>query len=257
MRRFRALYSPPPKAKVVKKTIGFIMLRHVNDALTNQYWIHCYTCIRKFYTENEIIIIDDNSNTTFISPIPLYKTTIIQSEYPQRGELLPYYYFLRNKLFDIAVIIHDSVFIQKYMDFNVNTYKLMWDFKHDWDKIEEETPIISAFRDDKLTAFHKNKHLWKGCFGGMSIVSYDYLASVNAVYNFDILLPLIKTRPDRCTFERIIAVLLQINSQQPSFLGNIHAYCNSAGIHWGGITFKDKDRPNYKHLPLLKVWTGR
>ena len=124
MIRLRALYSPPPKSQLVKKTIGFIILRHVNDALTNQYWIYCYTCIRKFYAENEIIIIDDNSNPAFISAIPLYKTTVISSEYPQRGELLPYYYFLRNKLFDIAVIIHDSVFIQKYMDFNVNTYKL-------------------------------------------------------------------------------------------------------------------------------------
>ena len=253
----RALYSPPPKGQIVKKTIGFIMLRHVNDALTNQYWINCYTCIRKFYAENDIIIIDDNSNPEFISIIPLYKTTVIHSEYPQRGELLPYYYFLRNRLFDIAVIIHDSVFIQKYMDFNVNTYKLIWDFKHDWDKIEEETKIINAFHDEKLSAFHKNKNLWKGCFGCMSIISHDYLASVNTSYNLDILLPLIKTRPDRCTFERIIAVLLRINNQQPSLLGDIHAYCNSVGIHWGGITFKDKDRPKYKKLPLLKVWTGR
>ena len=93
--------------------IGFIILRHVNNKLTNKYWIHCYNCIRKFYKENKIIIIYDNSNYNFITNEKLYKTTIINSEYPKRGELLPYYYYLHNKLFDVAVIIHDSVFINK------------------------------------------------------------------------------------------------------------------------------------------------
>lgn len=77
--------------------IGFIILRHVNNDLTNKYWIHCYNCIRKHYQENHILIIDDNSNYNFITNKELYKTTIINSEYHQRGELLPYYYYLHNK----------------------------------------------------------------------------------------------------------------------------------------------------------------
>ena len=47
----------------------------------------------------------------------MYKTFIIQNDFPKRGELMPYYYYLHNKLFDTAVIIHDSVFINKYIDF--------------------------------------------------------------------------------------------------------------------------------------------
>ena len=43
-------------------SIGFIILRHVNNEVTNQYWLHCYECIRKYYPENKIMIIDDNSN---------------------------------------------------------------------------------------------------------------------------------------------------------------------------------------------------
>ena len=71
-------------------TVGFIILRHVNNAVTNEYWIYSYNCIRKLYPENEIMIIDDNSKYQFVTPINLYKTSIIQSEYPKRGELLPY-----------------------------------------------------------------------------------------------------------------------------------------------------------------------
>jgi hypothetical protein len=98
------------------ETLGFIMLRHVNNEFTNNYWIHCYSCIRKFYPENNILIIDDNSDYKYISEINLYKTTIIKSEFPKRGEFLPYYYFLHYKFFDIAVFIHDSVFINQYVD---------------------------------------------------------------------------------------------------------------------------------------------
>ncbi len=95
--------------------IGFIILRHVNNDLTNNYWNDCYDSIRKYYPEHLIFIIDDNSNYKYINEKRLYKTTVINSAYPGRGELLPYYYYLQNKLFDTAVIIHDSVFINTYI----------------------------------------------------------------------------------------------------------------------------------------------
>ena len=140
--------------------IGFILLRHVTNELTNNYWNHCYHCIRKYYPEYIILIIDDNSNYDFIvEQQPLYKTTIINSEYPGRGELLPYYYYLYNKLFDTAVIIHDSVFINKYIDFSVNSYKIIWEFDHDWDLIEDETTMINVFNDTELLHFYENKKL--------------------------------------------------------------------------------------------------
>ena len=71
--------------------IGFIILRHVNNELSNNYWIVCYDCIRKLYPENLILIIDDNSNYEYITPKNLYKTTIINSEYPGRGN---YYHII-------------------------------------------------------------------------------------------------------------------------------------------------------------------
>ena len=33
---------------------GFIIIRHINSSLTNEYWKECYTCIRKFYPNNKI-----------------------------------------------------------------------------------------------------------------------------------------------------------------------------------------------------------
>ena len=233
----------------VEKTTGFIILRNVRDKLTNIYWNRCYDCIRKYYPEHLILIIDDNSNYKYIQKRILYKTIIINSRYRGRGELLPYYYYLHNKLFDTAVIIHDSVFINRHIDTNVDKYKLIWEFEHDWDQIEDETKMIMLFNDVELLKFYQNKDLWKGCFGGMSIITHDYLMCVDNKYDISKLLDHVLTRFNRCSFERVIACLLQKNEKKETLLGNIHSYCP-----WG-INIKQIN--NCKHLPLIKIWSGR
>ena len=55
------------------------------------------------FSNYEVIIVDDNSNKEFISADYVYKNvTHIQSEYKGRGELFPFYYFHKNKFFDIV-----------------------------------------------------------------------------------------------------------------------------------------------------------
>jgi hypothetical protein len=179
----------------------------------------------------------------------LYNTTIINSEYPGRGELLPYYYYLHNKLFETAVIIHDSVFINRTLDLTVDKYKLLWEFEHHWDQIEDETKMVEYIGDKDLLEFYQNKSLWRGCFGGMSIITHDYLTDINNKYNISKLLDCVLTRYNRMSFERVIGVLLQKNSEKQCLLGNIHNYCR-----WG-INFDEKSK--YSYLPLIKVWTGR
>ena len=235
---------------LMDKSLGFIILRHVNSSDTNNYWFRCYKNIRNFYPENMILIIDDNSDKNFITNEELYKTTIINSEFPKRGELLPYYYYLQNKLFDTAVILHDSVFIQQKIDFNVDKYKMIWTFKHNWDQIEDETMMIQLFNDDELLRFYENKNNWKGCFGGMTIITHDFLTYVNSKYKLSKLLDVILTRYNRKTFERVIACIIQKEYKTESLLGDIHEYCKF------GISFHN-NLDTYKDLPLLKVWTGR
>ena len=230
-------------------TIGFIILRHVNNEIVNKYWIKSYNSIRKYYPENHIIIIDDNSNMAYITPLQLYKTTIINSEYPKRGEILPYYYYLHNKLFDVAVIIHDSVFINSYIDFSVEKYKILWEAEHNWDQIEDETKMINLFNNQELTAFYNNKQLWTVCLGCMSIITHDYLTHINNKYDISKLLNCVLTRYNRISLERVFGCILQKEAHKQTLLGNIHKYC-PYGLSINNIH-------NYQHLPIIKVWTGR
>jgi len=237
-------------------TFGFIILRHVDSEYTNLYWKRCYECIRKFYKENHIMIIDDNSNYKYVDleyQENLYNTTVIRSRYEKRGELLPYIYFIENKLFDVAMIIHDSVFVNKEYDeklFDTTTYRILWTFEHNWDEPSNEKKIIEYLDNNtELLEFHENINLWKGCFGGMTIINHDFLTTLNAKYNLYNIIDHINTRDRRCNFERIIAVILQKNAPLSDLFGNIHKY-----MPWG---VKFEQISIWNHLPILKAWTGR
>ena len=228
------------------------MTRHVNSKLTNEYWMLNYDNIRNLYPENIIVIIDDNSNYDYIDKEKiLYNTYIIQSEYIGRGELLPYYYFLKHKFFDIAIILNDSAIINKYIDIlSVDTYKILWGFNNIFEYDEYYAlNVIKQYNDDNLTKLFLDKNNWTGCFGSMCIITHDYLTSIDNKYPFVKLLDYILVRDHRCCFERILAVLLQIDHVNDTMFGIIHDYCP-----WG---IKYSDIQYFKHLPIIKVWTGR
>jgi hypothetical protein len=233
-------------------TLGFILLRHVCDTRTDTYWKLSYEHIRKWYPENPILIVDDNSNYAYIDKkyeSCLYKTTVLRGEYPGRGELLPYYYFLKTKPFDTACIIHDSVFINSHLDLKTDTYKLLWEFEHNWDEPAAELHILSIFEHSDILRFYNNTSAWKGCFGAMTVIRHDFLEEVNKTFDISKLLDHITTRWARMRFERILACIFQFYAPRKTLLGNIHAYCRF------GVKYEDVG--SLRHLPVIKVWTGR
>ena len=129
-----------------------------------------------------------------------------------------------------SLLIPTGLFINKYIDFNVDNYKMIWDIPHNWDQIEDETKMIKIFNDEKLLKFYENKTLWKGCFGAMSIIKHDFLKNINDKYDLNKLLNCVL---NRFSFERVIACLLQLHNKKQTLLGNINNYCK-----WG-ITFND------------------
>ena len=235
----------------MNKTFGFIMLRHVCNDKTNNYWIECYDSIRKFYPDNYIIIIDNDSSCEFITNKYLHNVTIINSEFKGRGELLPYYYYLNNKFFDIAFIVQDSIIFNECIEINDDVCKFIWNFKHNWDNIEDEIYILNAFNDINLINFYNDKKLWNGCFGSMCIISHDALKNIDDKYNIKILLNYITNKKYRCCFERIIACLICICTDVQVLFGDLHIYFNG----FGHITYDNKN--NFNHLPIVKYWSGR
>jgi hypothetical protein len=251
-------------------SFGFIMTRHVNSELSNKYWNHSVKLIRTFYPDKKIVIIDDNSNQNLVkADFDYHNVEIIQSEFTGRGELLPYYYYIKNKFFDNAVIIHDSVFFhikinfEKLIHFNVLP---LWHFnkytenKTDTIKIASKLKNYHNIKDkvlNEMMTCTKND-IWYGCFGCQTFINYEFLLKIEDKYNITSLIPFVLCRSDRCCLERIIGIIFYTENQkiiyQKSIFGDIKKY-----LKWG-YTFNeyiiDLKKGTIKQ-PVIKVWTGR
>jgi hypothetical protein len=250
---------------------GFIITRHVNSVITNNYWNQCIKLLRKLYPETKIVIIDDNSNQNMVkSQFNYDNILIIQSEFPGRGELLPYYYYIKNNFFDNAIILHDSVFIHKRINFsklNGNKVIPLWHFISDNENISNSQRIIqnllnSYILKDKLNVdvkigmpFDK----WYGCFGAQCYINRDFLIQIDKKYNICNMVSSVLCRADRCCLERIMGCIFSQEYPEvlkiKSLFGDITTTKN-----WRKCTFEqymNQFKTGVIHTVAVKVWTGR
>jgi hypothetical protein len=271
-------YFAPLFLKVDYMTFGFILSRHVNSETTNKYWNTCIKQLNLIYPETSIVIIDDNSSPEFLKADEEYKNiTIVQSEYPRRGELLPYYYFYKNKYFDNAIIIHDSVFFQCNVLFNKleqSQIKVLPLWHFNWGKnenngnttrlatvLKHNTKILElvGFNQQIVLGLNNNNNKWSGCFGVQSYINHHFLSFLQDKYQLFNLLQLVNNRQDRCCLERLFAIIFNIEypilNKLKSLLGPINKYCK-----WG-TTYDEHCEYMKKYgksrIPIVKVWTGR
>ena len=250
---------------------GFILTRHVNSEQTNKYWNRCVKLIRVFYPLRKIVIIDDNSNQKLVRADFEYKNVIIiQSEYPGRGELLPYFYYLKYKWFPSAVIIHDSLFIHKriaFENFNMPVIPL-WHHIYDKENLDNLLRISSVLNNYQMLSkklinnFNilglKNDN-FNLCFGGQAYIKLSFLEHLQNKYNISKLINVIHNRLDRCSLERILGLLFC--QEYPKLLkvcslfGDILAQNRNFNYNY------DQYNNDFAHKkaihPFVKVWTGR
>ncbi len=257
-------------------SLGFIIIRHVNTKQTNEYWKLAYQSIRHIYS-NPIVIIDDNSDPAYLcdDDIVLTNCVIVKSEYPKRGELLPYYYFHKYHYFEKAVIIHDSVFIKKFVDFeNMGPIKFFWNFKHTWDKPKDELVLLhymcSRAECDyfkELIDLYYTPNDWQGCFGVVSVIDHRYLEHLDFKYNFLSLIYHVDTRILRMAVERILGLICC--HDDPEFVHNtpiaedIHGYIlylsnnRTTYEYTFDMYLEDIQHNREKDASIVKIFTGR
>lgn len=251
---------------------GFIITRHVNSEKTNKYWNQCVKLIRTFYPFRQIVVIDDNSNQQFLKGDRDYKNvTVIQSEYPGRGELLPYIYYLKYKWFPNAVIIHDSLFIHRRIPFEKFNMPVLPLWHHIYDKdnlnnlvriasvLKNNFEILKKLRGSEADILGLNIEKINLCFGAQSYIKLEFLELLQRKYNITNLVNVIHNRTDRCSLERVIGLLFceeysklkQINSLFGDIITQYRSFNYTYDEYTGDLK---KKRVIY---PFVKVWTGR
>jgi hypothetical protein len=250
-------------ANAISRTYGFIITRHVNSEKTNRYWNRCVKLIRTLYPYRLIAIIDDNSNPNFLKADHEYKNVfVVKSEYPGRGELLPYIYYARNKWFDRAVIIHDSVFFHKRVAFESMDSPVLhlWHFGKEFNKLHLHNSLriaASLSNSGVVQNYLVGNRVWRGCFGVQTFINHSFLLHIMSKYSINNLLNVVTCREDRCSLERIFAVIfyLELRNANASILGNI----TRSGRF--GFTYdeyiNDLKTKKSVHSQVVKVFTGR
>lgn len=257
-------------------SFGFILTRHVNSEISNKYWNQNVKLIRTFYPYAKIIIIDDNSNYSLVKPDFNYvNVEIIQSEYPKRGELLPFIYYLRNKWFDKAVILHDSTFISKKINFDSIHLPVLplWHAPYDKENLYNLTRLC-GFLNNNTQIQHQlmkpkenalssigtiDPSEFNICFGVQCVITHDFLRRIEKKYKISNLIQGVKCRTDRCSLERIMGTIFNEECQAlhkvRSLFGNIHSHYKSFKYNY------NEYEHDFKHNRLkgimVKVWTGR
>lgn len=191
----------------------------------------------------------------------LENATVINSEFKGRGELLPYIYYLRNPIFEKAVIIHDSVFFQRHVDFDLNQENIpLWHFDGATliQNNDCELSLISSLKNAIPLTQYYNKKSFRGCFGCMSMITYDFLKNIDAKYNLENLLDKIIDRHCRMCAERVFGLIFSIEhngtNEKLSVFGNISNY--NQGYTYDRYLY-DKEQCYMPNIPVIKVWTGR
>jgi hypothetical protein len=250
---------------------GFIITRHVNSMKTNRYWNQCVKLIRTLYPNKKIVIIDDNSDYQYIKADFDYKNlVIIQSEFPGRGELLPYYYYLKHKFFQNAIIIHDSVFLHSRINFeSLNGMNVLplWFFYSDKENIENTKRISKKLKNNVLVLNKISHELnvlglsidkWFGCFGVQSYINLKFLEHIESKYSITNMISAVTCRSDRCSLERIFGIIFYNESPRlhkiKSLFGDIMKYQK-----WGYTYDEYINCLKKGTIPktVVKVWTGR
>lgn len=258
---------------------GFIITRHVNSEKTNKYWNRCVKQIKKHYPLRKIVVIDDNSNQEFVSSEPdldMNNITVVTSEFPGRGELLPYYYLLKHRWFPNAVIIHDSLFVHKKIHFENFKMPVMplWHEKYDKENLNNILRITSALTNNKtlikelispnsdsnfVSKFAILNDEFNLCFGGQCYIKLPFLDFIQKKYNLTNLVNVVHNRPDRCALERVLGLLFCKECPKArhigSLFGRIHGHPNA--FHYHFENYVDDIRNRRRVSTFTKVWTGR
>jgi len=212
----------------------FVILRHVTKQLNNsdEIWKECYKSIRLFYN-NKIIIIDNNSDYTIIkNDIELENCQVINSSMFNSRLFSPFYELL-NIDFERAIIIHDGVIFQKFVDFNnFEDVKFIWHFnmkQYDDIKLIEKQLSVLTNNTELFNIFKKKQFI--GCMGGCLAITKQFLMKLEEKYKISNFKNIINNQQDAIAFERTISVLCF--SEKPNLINDISFEGEIKHMIWG------------------------
>ena len=90
----------------------------------------------------------------------------------------------------------------------------------------------------------------------MSVIQHDFLKNIVDKYNLFNLLNYVTIRYDRCCFERIFAVVCNMEYKPTHLIGNVDEMYQFLKYDYDQYII-DKNTDLLKKYKIIKTWTGR
>jgi hypothetical protein len=257
--------------------LAIIFPRHVRNPNHKDLWKECLKCARTHYKDVPIVIIDDNSIPDLIEPLcedqqwMMHNVTVVNTDFIGAGEMLPYYYFYKLRPARKAIIISDSMFIQKPFDDslinNIVDIKFLWSFEYyclpDCYKTHlefyyKQIHLLSNLKEGAGISDLYASQKWVGCFGSASIITLDFLDKLEQKYNFVQIVKHIHNRDMRQLLERVVGLVAIYEKQEwsradISIFGDIFTYPNAFNNTYADYKNNQVDPKLY----IAKCWNSR
>ena len=196
---------------------------------------YCIKSIRNFYPTNKIIIINDFSLIDISKPfINDLNINIIMSTQKGAADTSAYEYFYNNKVFDTAVIMHDSMFFENKVEIDkIENILPLWhatNHRKEWDTTKvPRTQIPDIFKNEVTTHsehiiihikrilgdteftkyaldLYKQKERWSVTFGPSVIISHNFLTELQEKTNILSLFKQLYTNWQRRIAESVLSL---------------------------------------------------
>jgi hypothetical protein len=232
---------------------------------TEQYdmLLKCIKSVSEYHPDAAIQVLDDNDTFTDCIPVPSF-CKVEKTQNPGCGEVNAYTWAIQHQLeYDHFIYIHDSCKLINRIPYRLDDkhFKQFWNVS------------INSHLDtngDVIDSIMRNVHInGRDClaeldivrkgngnliFGAMAAFDRTFLQFLDTKTNFNEIAPLLKGRPLRCFFERLLYIFVWIFSNDQYFYHN--TYCGHIHDHTNGFHNKSFDiYPNNNFI--VKVWQGR
>lgn len=248
---------------------GVYICCHARNSLQALSLGRCIRSIRNYHNDIDITVIDDCSSFE-IDKKSLEDTYfvkfIINNLYPHAGEILPYLYNFKTQKYDIFIVLHDSMYLQKPIPESIWNSKMQNLFTFQSHRRIYDAGVESLIKKmgklDLLQIYRGNN--WKGSFGCCLIITKECNNAMFRDYNLENIYSLVNNRRSREYCERLLGVMVTVlNSNQNGVNGEIFEF----PLNWK--LFLDSPQnyivdgkmniecfPNYKSF-VIKNWCGR
>lgn len=232
----------------------------------------CLNSIIKYHPDNRIVlIIDFTSDRILVDVLKKEycdnKNIIFEDDTKKiPADMILLYYFKKNKYFDIAISIQDSMYVvNKFENINVDTIEYIWHFTNHrihWSGIlEPETDFNKnngiKTHDDLIkycinnlievddfkqycNSIYDKKSMWSGCFGCCCIINYDFLCELDKKTKIINLMSHMTSNRLRRAIESLFALACQFCLKK-----EIHTSFD--GLYYDGFTHN-----NFKSFYIMK-----